>query len=222
MKLIKNISFAAFLCITLLIIAGCKTASPDKSAGIELFNGKNFDGWTFCMKTNADPALTWSVHDGVIHCTGQPFGYARTTQSYHDYKLTCVWRFIKVAPHANNTGIFVHVQPPDEVWPECIECQGLYQHQGDLMLHTGVSADGYAVAGKKATLVPQTGPPNENPAGEWDTNQIVCQGGTLDLFVNGKQLNHIANCNLNSGYIAIQSEGGDIEIRRLTLEPLSN
>jgi hypothetical protein len=214
------ISFASFFSIMLLVMAGCKTAAPEKTSSVELFDGKDFNGWTFCMKTNADPMNTWSVHDGVIHCTGQPYGYARTLQSYHDYKLTCVWRFIKVAPHANNTGIFVHEQLPDEVWPECIECQGAYQHQGDFMLHTGVSADGYAVAGKKATNVPQVGAPNENPAGEWGTNQIVCRGGEIDMFVNGKQMNHITGCNLTSGYIAIQSEGGDIEVRRLTLEPL--
>lgn len=220
MKTLVQIFGVATLLIIISFLAGCKTAAPGKSGGIELFNGKNFDGWTFCMKTNADPMATWSVRGGVIHCTGQPFGYARTTQSYHDYQLICVWRFIKVAPHANNTGIFVHIQSPDEVWPECIECQGAYQHQGDLMLHTGVSADGYAVAGKKATLVPQIGPQNENPAGEWNTNQIVCRGGELDVFVNRKQMNHITHCNLTSGYIGIQSESGDIEVRRLTLQSL--
>ena len=215
-----NISFAVTVALALVILAGCKTASPQQTTAVELFNGTNFDGWTFCMKSNTPPGETWSIRDGVIHCTGQPYGYARTTQTYHDYKLTCVWRFTKVAPHANNTGIFVHIMSPDNVWPECIECQGLYQHQGDLMLHTGVSADGYAAAGKKATLVPQMGPPNENPAGEWGTNEIVCQDGSLDLFVNGRKMNHITGCNLSSGYIGIQSEGGDIEVRRLTLEPL--
>jgi hypothetical protein len=33
-------------------------------------------------------------------------------------------------------------------------------------------------------------------------------------------MNHLTGCNFSSGYIAIQSEGGDIEVRRLTLEPL--
>ena len=28
---------------------------------LELFNGTNFDGWTFCMKNDADPKQTWSV-----------------------------------------------------------------------------------------------------------------------------------------------------------------
>jgi hypothetical protein len=220
MKRITNILLAAIFSLTLFAIAGCKTASPQKSAGIELFNGKNFDGWTFCMRSNSPPEKTWSVSDGVIHCTGQPYGYARTLQSYHDYKLTCTWRFLRVAPHADNSGIFIHDQLPDVVWPECIECQGWYWHQGDIMLHAGVGADGYPIAAKKATNVPQIGPPNENPVGEWNTNLVVCRGASLELYVNGKEMNHITGCNLTSGYIGIQSEGGDIEVRKLALEPL--
>jgi hypothetical protein len=218
-KTIGNILFSATFAAAVLAMAGCKTASPEKSTAIELFNGKNLDGWTFCMRGNTDPALTWSVHDGVIHCTGQPYGYARTEKMYHDYRLTCIWRFIRVAPHADNSGIFVHLQPPDKVWPECIECQGWYQHQGDLMLQKGVSADGHPLD-TKTINVPQMGPSNENPVGEWNTNQIVCQGDTLGLSVNGKVMNEITGCNLTSGYIAIQSEGGDLEVRKLTLEPL--
>lgn len=218
MKTIGSISAILFLALV-LGIAGCKTASSPKTTSIELFNGTNLDGWTFCMRGNTAPAQTWSVHDGVIHCTGQPYGYARTEQTYHDYKLTCIWRFIRVAPHADNSGIFVHIQPPDKVWPECIECQGQYQHQGDLILQAGAGADGYP-ATNHAIFLSQIGPPNENPAGQWGTNQIICQGNSIHLFVNGKEMNHITGCNLSSGYIAIQSEGGDLEVRKLTLQPL--
>jgi Domain of Unknown Function (DUF1080) len=212
------VSTASFL-IALFILVGCKTSSPEKSASVELFNGNNFNGWTFCMKTNADPMQTWSVRDGVIHCTGQPYGYARTTQAYHDYKLTVVWCFVKVAPHADNSGIFVHIQPPDAVWPECIECQGEYQHQGDFHLHAGVIADGHPLS-TKSTRVPQLGPQNENPAGEWGTNQVVCQSGSIHLYVNGKLMNQVQGCNLTNGFIGIQSEGGEIEVRRLSLQLL--
>jgi hypothetical protein len=33
-------------------------------------------------------------------------------------------------------------------------------------------------------------------------------------------MNHLTGCNDSSGYIAIQSEGGDIEVRKLSLTPL--
>lgn len=173
------------------------------------------------MKNNADPMQTWSVSDGVMHCTGKPLGYIRTTGTFHDYKLTCVWRFVKLDPNPkkNNTGILVHIQLPDVVFPECVQCQGLYQHQGDLILEDGANADGYQV-GKKTVTLPQIGPPNENPVGEWSTNEVICMGNNVGLFVNGKAMNQITGCNLTSGFIGIQSEGGDIEIRELSLQPL--
>jgi hypothetical protein len=217
-----SISTAVIFSIALFALAGCKTASSQKSTAIKLFNGQDFEGWTFCMKNNADPMETWSVGDGVMHCTGKPTGYARTTATYHDYRLTYVWRFVKLDPNpkVNNSGILIHIVPPDVVFPECVQCQGLYQHQGDLILEGGAGADGYP-AGKKNVMLPQMGPPNENPAGEWNTNVVVCQGGSVKLSVNGKVMNQITGCNLTSGYIGIQSEGGDMDIRSLTLEPLN-
>src|ERR1700712_771356 len=64
---------------------------------IDLFNGKDFAGWTFFMRNNANPTDTWSVADGLIKCTGKPTSYLRTTQDYRDYKLTTEWRFVKIA-----------------------------------------------------------------------------------------------------------------------------
>jgi 3-keto-disaccharide hydrolase len=220
MKTAAKISSAAIFFIALFLFAGCKTASPSqKSGGVELFNGTNFDGWNFCMMHNADPMKTWSVENGVIHCTGQPHGYMRTTKKFHDYKLTVVWRFVRVAPHADNSGVLVHSQLPDKVFPECVECQGQFQHQGDILLCNGASADGHPTTGK-TILLHQNGPPNENPAGEWNTNQIVCCGDAVELIVNGKQMNGITGCNLTSGFIDVQSEGGEIEVRKMSLEPL--
>ena len=57
----------------------------------ELFNGRTFDGFTFCMKNDADPMATWSVTNGLIHCTGTPAGYLRTTQAYSNCVITVIW-----------------------------------------------------------------------------------------------------------------------------------
>jgi hypothetical protein len=186
---------------------------------IDLFNGKDFSGWTFCMASNSEPSKTWSVANGVIHCSGRPYGYARTAQSYRDYQLTVEWRFVKVAPRADNSGIFVHVQPPDKVFPKCIECQGLNQHQGDLILVGGTAFKGYEPTATYR-IVPMQEPPNEKPVGEWNTYKIVAAKDTLKVYVNGKLMNQAAGCNVSSGPIAIQSEGGDIEVRKIYLEPV--
>ena len=68
--------------------------------------------------------------------------------------------------------------------------------------------------------VPMIGPQNEKPAGEWNTYEIVCRGDTLKTSVNGKLMNEVTECSVSSGAIALQSEGGDFEARKVTIEPL--
>ncbi len=185
---------------------------------VDLFNGRDFSGWTFCMTSNSEPSKTWSVTNGVLHCTGRPNGYARTAESYRDYKLTVEWRFVKVGPRADNGGILVHVQSPDKVWPKCIECQGQNQHQGDLILVNGAAFKGYPPP-PTFRIVPAKAPPNEKPLGEWNTYEIVAAGDSLKVYVNGKLMNEAEECSVSSGPIAIQSEGGEMEIRKIYLEP---
>jgi hypothetical protein len=171
------------------------------------------------MKDNADPMKTWSVTNGVIDCTGKPTGYIRSLKSYRDYALTVEWRFLKVAPGADNTGVLVHIQPPDKVWPQCIQNQGKHGNQGDLFLMAG--AESREHRGQDAnTALPKNGPSNENPVGQWDTNVTVCSGDDVKAMINGKWMNETTACTITNGFIGIQSEGGDIEIRKMFLEPL--
>jgi hypothetical protein len=189
---------------------------------IELFNGKDFDGWTFCMRNDADPTQTWSVTNGVIHCNGSAIGYLRTKQSYSNYVVTVEWRFLKITPKANNTGVLVHMQLPDTVWPMCIQNQGKSGRQGDLFVMSGAECKEHLALGKDAnTPVPLRGTSNENPVGQWDTNVTVCLGYNVQAIINGKLLNEITECTVSSGSVGIQSEGADFEIRKMFLEPLS-
>jgi hypothetical protein len=209
----------------LLSLACCFTAIAQQPTDpvvphgrIDLFNGKDLSGWSFASRSNTPPSQTWTVTNGVIHCTGQPYGYARAAGRYCDYRLTVEWRFVKVAPKADNSGIFVQVQSPDQVWPKCIECQGQHQHQGDFILMGGATCKGHEAAGSR--VVAMAGPSNEKAPGEWNTYEITCSGGSVRAAVNGKLMNEVSNCSVSAGGIAIQSEGGELEIKRLSLEPL--
>jgi hypothetical protein len=187
----------------------------------ELFNGTNFEGWTFCMKNDIDPGKTWSVTNGMIHCAGKPAGYLRTTQSYSNYVMAVEWRFVKVAPKADNTGVLVHLQLPDKVWPMCIQNQGKSGRQGDLFVMAGAECKEHLALGKDAnTPVALHGEPNENPIGEWNTNVTICAGSDVKAVINGRLMNEITQCTVASGFLGIQSEGGEIEIRKVFLEPL--
>ena len=208
------------LCLALILV-GCRTSSAEPSApGIDLFNGKDFSGWTFFMRSNSAPEKTWSITNGIIHCKGRPTGFMRTEKEFSDYKLTVEWRFLKVMPKANNTGVLIHMQPDEKIWPKCVECQGQDQKQGDFWLHSGATAEGFPGDGKKSTHVPMAGPPNEKPIGEWNTYVVIASGDTAEIIVNGRSMNKIIGCNLSSGSIGIQSEGGDIEVRKIFLQPL--
>jgi hypothetical protein len=209
-------------------LASAQTAvSPTNH--IELFNGRDFSGWTFCMKNHSDPLATWSVTNGVIHCLGKPTGYLRTEQSYANYVLTVEWRFLKVVPRTgDNTGILVHMQLPDQVWSECVQVQGKHGHQGDLFLMMGAESKEHRGLDAN-TPIPLRGTANEHPVGEWDIVRTVCStapdahqkpGGVITAYVNDRLMNVTTECTLTNGFIGIQSEGGDIEIRRLFLDPL--
>ncbi|MBR6933013.1 MAG: DUF1080 domain-containing protein, partial [Bacteroidales bacterium] len=60
-----------------------------------LFNGKDLEGWVWVTKADSVavpddmplPPPTFSVQDGVLHITGEPFGYIRTEKKYADYTL---------------------------------------------------------------------------------------------------------------------------------------
>jgi hypothetical protein len=210
---------AVFFSLTALWCPAQEILAP--TSHVELFNGRDFSGFTFCMKDNADPLQTWSVTNGVIHCNGAAVGYLRTQQGYRDYVVTVEWRFRKVTPKANNTGVLVHMQLPDQVWPPCVQNQGKSGRQGDLFVMAGAECKEHL--GQNAnTPVALRGGPNEKAVGEWNTNVTVCADNNVQAVINGKLLNEITGCTVTNGFIGIQSEGADFEIRKMFLEPLKN
>lgn len=214
---------SAFVLFCLAIALSKSTAQEAivPSNHIELFNGRDFSGFTFCMRNEADPMQTWSVTNGMIHCNGSAVGYLRTKQAFSNYIVAVEWRFVKVEPKKDNTGVLVNMQLPDKVWPQCVQNQGKSGRQGDLFVMAGVECKEHLALGKDAnTPVALRGGPNENPIGEWNTNVTVCAGNNVKAVINGKPLNEITECTISSGFIGIQSEGAEIEIRKMFVEPL--
>jgi hypothetical protein len=188
--------------------------SSQKTNGTNLFNGKDFTGWKFCMANNAAPENTWSIKDSLIHCTGRPNGYIRTEKIFSNFKVTVQWRFIR----AGNTGVMVFMQEPDQVWPRCVECQGMHDHQGDFWLWGGVGCAKPLVTQNNGVIMQESSA--EKPVGEWNIYQVFCKGNSVEIVVNGKSMNTIKDCNVSSGFIGLQSEGAELEIRSVTVESL--
>ncbi|MDX1565782.1 MAG: DUF1080 domain-containing protein [Phycisphaeraceae bacterium] len=89
----------------ILLIAAALTAvvsgaEPDEGGFRPLFNGKDLSGW---VPVNTAPS-TWSVKDGMIHCTGKPIGELRTERMYQNFILEVEWRHLRPQ---GNAGIFI-------------------------------------------------------------------------------------------------------------------
>jgi hypothetical protein len=60
----------------------------------------------------------------------------------------------------------------------------------------------------------------EKPAGEWNRMEVVCDGDTIECYVNGILVNRGTGSSLTKGKILFQSEGAEILFRKIEVRPL--
>jgi hypothetical protein len=192
----------------------------------QLFNGKDFTGWTYHLSDpNAKMQDVWSIDpdQGIITCKGNPMGYIRTTADYTNYILRLEWRFNPVTKKAGNSGVLLRVQAPDKVWPKSIEAQ----------LQSGQAGDFWLIDEARLTTPTERvdqGTPrhrlrtktNEKPIGEWNQYEITVDGPRVTLKVNGELLNEGTNAEETPGKIALQAEGAEIQFRNIRLTPIKH
>jgi hypothetical protein len=113
------------------------------------FNGKDLTGFYTYLHDHRydDPAKVFTVHDGMIHISGDGFGGISTKDEFRDYHLVTEWKWGERtwAPRKRNTrdsGILVHCVGPDGAaggnWMESQECQIIEGGCGDLLMVGGV------------------------------------------------------------------------------------
>jgi hypothetical protein len=208
-----------FLCVSFTSSAqnnAVKNKNKENKLIQPLFLGKDLSNWAFHLKdASVDPATVFTVQSGVIHISGNPFGYMRTKEAYSDYRLHVEWRYPQ---EASNSGVFVHVQLPDTIWPKCIECQLKAGSAGDFVCMTG--ADMNERTDKSNKSVKKKNASTEKPVGEWNTMEVVCKTNTIEVYINGTLQNEATGVTVSKGYICLQSEGKDIEFRNVFLTKL--
>ncbi len=224
MRMMGRIGLLIVVSASLARAAGCQSAFGGKSPGkkVMLFNGQDFTGWTrFVADPNADVNDVWRIRGDVLYCAGKPNGYIRTTDKYKNYHLHVEWRWPETP---TNSGVLLHVNGKDEVWPACIECQLKAGNAGDLVLinGTGLSVNGVSQknSAKRFVVIEKKSPTSELPAGQWNSYDIYCQGDSIRCLVNGVPQNEGTDASVASGWIGLQSEGSPIEFRNVSLEPL--
>ncbi len=187
---------------------------------IALFNGKNFDGWTFdSISPNTTLEQVWSVQDGVIVCQGRPPGVLRTKENFSNYQLELEWRWNN-GGNPGNSGLLVHASAPRfmHVWPKSLEVQLGSNNAGDFwMIGEKVRVANTEPQGRRFV---KPHPSAEKPAGEWNHMRVRCEGNQIQVWVNGQLMHEGTDLSASSGAICLQSENGEIHFRGIVLTPL--
>jgi hypothetical protein len=218
--------FPAFLPIALLALTAACTRAEDPAKTVDLFNSRDLAGWEFVSPTATAIVTVCTVQpDGVLAVAGKPVGYLVTTGSFENYRLHVEYCWPADAAPNSNSGILVHIAtgPIDRgTWPRCVQVQTKVTRAGDLLPMAGAKfAEPLSTAPDARTpQLDRRNASSEKPLGEWNTVEVVCRGGALEVSVNGVLQNKVTGCVPGAGRIGIQCEGVPFKLRNLRLTPL--
>lgn len=201
-----------------------------------LFNGRDLTGWHIDVPA---PDSTVRVHNpfivrnGMLVSLGEPRGHLLTDSIFRNYRLEVDYRF-PAAP--GNAGVLVHASTPRALYamfPRSIEVQMESGNAGDFWViledirvpnmeeRRGPRANWGTTEGK-ARRIRNLTDNSEKPLGEWNTMAIEAVGRSIKVWVNGDLVNHGADATADRGRIALQSEGSEVEFRKLLLIPIAS
>ena len=221
--------FAVIAILSSFIVATTPLKGQTAAEFVDLFNGKNLDGWVN-VNTAED---TWKVRDGMLICSGRPIGVMRSAKQYENFILHIEWMHMEAG---GNSGVFVwsDAEPdPGSRLPNGVEVQMLELEWPNLNKRNGVTpplayvhGELFGVGGVKITPDNPRGERSmsiENRCkgkGEWNTYDVVAVDGVIKLSVNGKFVNGISHATKRKGYLCLESEGAEIHFRNIRLMEL--
>lgn len=213
-------------------------ASPPRCASERqpqnLFNGRDLSGWDVdvpAADSNVRLRRPFAVRNGMLVSLGEPRGHLISDSSYRDYRLEIEYRF-PAAP--GNAGVLVHASTPRALYgmfPKSIEVQMESGNAGDFwcivedirvpdMERRRGPQEDWGITEGKARRIKNLTDNSERPLGQWNTMVIQAVGRSIRVWVNGDLVNDGFNATADRGRIALQSEGSEVEFRKLSLTPL--
>lgn len=175
---------AAFVLVVLPAVGQDKKDIPivepkkGESKTIELFNGKNLDGWVGYEDL-------WSVKEGVIIGKNikpiAPSTYLLTKEKFSDFRLTFDF---KLAESEMHSGVAIWGHYPPNNLNEKEKARGEYTYQGHLVMFP--SGWGFYDLYRRNGL-PVDGKPGQKVGKQHDWNQIevLAQGNRIRVAANG-------------------------------------
>lgn len=222
-------------CLVFLLAILLLTPFKSNAQSIDLFNGKNLDGWHVDvpeMDDNPDAIDPFIVREGMLVSLGTPGGHLITDKVYKNYRLEVEYRF---AGKPGNCGVLVHASTPRalyKMFPKSMEVQMMHKNAGDFWCivedikvpdmeeRRGKPEEWGITEGKKRRILNLTDK-SENKVGEWNRMVVECLDREVKVWVNGDLVNHGYECTANEGQIAVQAEGSEVEFRKLELSNIT-
>jgi hypothetical protein len=183
---------------------------------VELFNGRNLDGWV--VENSASNNFT--VTDGVLRVEG-PEGWLRSERQYGDFSLLVEVRFLTSDA---DSGVFLRAPGPASNvfvrgWPA-----NAYQVQVRDMSVNRTNNPFWAgnlyrhrVAPGPTTFAGDVAIEAIRPTGEWQLFEIEVSGDRIQARINGRAVLDAGGVVNPRGFIGIQGEAGALEYRRIAV-----
>jgi len=175
---------------------------------VELFNGKNLDGWELMGNRKNG----FKVVDGVMvnDPQGPGYGNLRTEKEFEDFKLTVD---VNVPDHSNS-GVYL---------------KGMYEIQ--VVDSYGRELDSHNMGALYSRITPTEAA--EKPAGEWQTMEMILYKRHVSVVLNGKTIidnqpaygptgGAILADVFKPGPIYLQGDHGKVLYRNIVLTPIIN
>jgi hypothetical protein len=173
-------------------------------------------GWTRVPipPTNQLGRAQWHVDAAtrVLVCDGDGgHDMLRFDRELADCIFHVEFRFVPVTSGKTNynSGVFIRNSAEGEIW-----------HQAQLTMDGGYLFGSTPVNGQAKRFRRTPTERRMKPAGEWNTLEATARGKTLSVWLNGAVTSTYAACEVPKGYIALESEGYQIEFRGLKLKEL--
>jgi hypothetical protein len=210
----------ACACLVSVFAVPAFAESPKTEEGYtSLFDGQSLKGW----QGSADG---YAVEDGAIVCIPSKGGFLYTDKEYGDFSLKFEFQ---LTPGANN-GIGIRTPKGGDPAYVGMEIQVLddssdkYKNLKEYQYHGSIYG---VVAAKRG---------HQKPVGEWNTEEIICQGKHVTVILNGEKIvdadiekasdpktidgNNHPGLKRDKGYICFCGHGAKVAFRNLRIKEL--
>lgn len=211
---LSKVLFFASLLLALTVTAsfaedesGAKKKDKDRGHWIDLFNGKDLEGWQNARKPEEDHG--WTVDEGSM-TNKEGANDIATKELFKDFILKLEYKTVK----GGNSGVFLRGRTEIQV----------YDSYGK---ETPTLEDNGAIYGQNLPKVNAS-----KPVGEWNTLKARFVGNTLSVYLNGQlihdkiQLNEVSGGALPGGVtdpgpIRLQGDHGKVWYRNIQIRPIT-